>query len=126
MIQKETILHVVDNSGVKFVKCLQIKKTSKLGRGSIGDIVIVSVKTVQKKLKLSNKIKKGDILYGVIVRTKNRFLKMDSEWGMYFQNSIVLINKSGKPIGSRIVGSMPKILRQKKCFKIISLSSGVV
>jgi large subunit ribosomal protein L14 len=116
MIQKETLLQVVDNSGVRFAKCLQIKKTSKLGRGSVGDIVIVSVKTVQKKLKLSNKIKRGDILYGVIVRTKNRFSKMDSEWCMYLQNSIVLINKSGKPLGSRIVGSLPKMLRQKKMF----------
>jgi large subunit ribosomal protein L14 len=126
MIQKETLLQVVDNSGVRFAKCLQVKKTSNLGRGLIGDIVVVSVKTVQKKLKLSNKIKKGDILYGVIVRTKNRFLKIDSEWCVFFQNSIVLINKSGKPLGSRIFGSLPKMLRQKKCFKIISLSSGIV
>jgi large subunit ribosomal protein L14 len=126
MIQKETLLQVVDNSGVRFAKCLQVKKASNLGRGSIGDVVVVSVKRVQKKLKSSNKIKRGDILYGIVVRTKNRFFKMDSEWCLYLQNSIVLINKNGKPIGSRIVGSLPKILRQKKCFKIISLSSGVV
>lgn len=83
MIQKQTFLKVLDNSGVQHVKCLQIKKLSKYGFGKIGDIVVVSVSD-KKKTKHVSKIKKGDIFYGVLVRTKKKKRLIQMGIGLIF------------------------------------------
>ena len=126
MIQKETFLRVVDNSGVKYVKCLQVKRSSKLGCGKIGDILVVSVKSVQKKNPPFNKIKKGDIFYAILIRTKMKLFKTDSQWVTFFDNSVILLNKNFKPVANRVIGPILKSLRQMKLFKLISISSGLV
>jgi len=126
MIQKETVLRVIDNSGVKYVKCLQVKKSLQISSCQVGKILVVSVKSIQRKTKFSSKIKKGDILYAVLVRAKNKHLKIDSQWYSFFDNSVVLINKALKPIGNRIMGPVLKSLRQIKFFKLISISSGFI
>lgn len=126
MVQKETLLRVVDNSGVKFVKCLQVKKSSKIGCGKIGDILVVSVKSTQKQTKHFSKIKKGDIFYAVIVRTKKKLKKFDFSWASFFNSCVILINKNFKPVGNRIVGPVFKELRKKKCLKLLIISSGSV
>jgi large subunit ribosomal protein L14 len=123
MIQKESFLRVVDNSGVKYVKCLQVKNSS---FANIGDILVVSVKSLQKKLKFSMKIKKGDIFYAVLVRTQNKLTKIDSQWLHFFDNAVILINKNFKPLANRVFGPVLKSLRQMKSFKLISISSGLV
>jgi large subunit ribosomal protein L14 len=124
MIQKESLLFVVDNSGVKKVKCLQVKNSPKLNSGKIGDIIVVSVKSLQKKI--STKIKRGDIFYAVIVRSQSKLNRSDSQWVHFFDNAVILINKNLKPIGNRIVGPVLKSLRQMKSLKLISISSGLI
>jgi len=126
MIQRETFLRVADNSGAKMVKCLQIKKSSRSSLGVVGDLLIVSVKSLQKKSKFSSKIKRGDIFYGILIRSQAKIFKSDCQWVHFFDNAIVLISKNLKPIGSRIIGPVLKILRQVKSIKLISLSSGLV
>jgi large subunit ribosomal protein L14 len=126
MIQKETFLRVVDNSGVKYVKCLQVKKSPKSSSGNIGDVLVVSVKSMQRKTKFSSKIKKGDIFYAILVRTRSKLIKIDSQWLKFFDNAVVLVNKSLKPIANRIIGPVLKSLRQMKSLKLISISSGLV
>jgi len=123
MIQKESFLRVVDNSGVKYVKCLQVKKST---LGNIGDVLVVSVKSLQKKIKVSSKIKKGDIFYAILVRTQNKLVKADYQWLHFFDNAVVLINKNFKPLGNRVFGPVLKSLRQMKSFKLVSISSGLV
>jgi large subunit ribosomal protein L14 len=123
MIQKETFLRVVDNSGVKFVKCLQVAKSSNSSDGKIGDILVVSVKSMQKKRNIS-KIKRGDIFYAILIRTKNKIIKMDSQWLHFFENAVILTNKNLKPVANRIIGPVLRLLRSTKTIKLISMSSG--
>jgi large subunit ribosomal protein L14 len=123
MIQKESFLRVIDNSGVKYVKCLQVKSSAS---ASVGDILVVSVKSLQKKLKFSSKIKKGDIYYAILVRTKNKLTRVDSQWLHFSDNAVILINKNFKPLANRVFGPVLKSLRQMKSFKVISISSGLV
>lgn len=126
MIQKETFLRVVDNSGVKHVQCLQVKKSTKSSSGNIGDVLVVTVKSLQKKTKFSSKIKKGDIFYAIVVRTQNKLTKIDSHWLNFFDNAVILINKNFKPIANRIIGPVLKSLRQMKSLKLVSISSGLI
>jgi len=127
MIQVQTILNVADNSGGKLVKCLKIlKKGAKSRYANVGDLIVVSVKQLRLKNKYLSKVKKGDVLTGVIVKTK-QIIKRSSGFSLKFStNSVVLLNKQLKPIASRVIGLMPKEIKKKKFSKIISLSAGIV
>jgi large subunit ribosomal protein L14 len=127
MIQKQTLLTVVDNSGGKIVRCIHILKKGKKPRhGRIGDVIVCSVQQIRKKNKLTSKVKKGDVLYGVIVKTST-FLKRSSGLSFCFsKNAVVLLNKQFKPLATRVFGVIPAELRNKKFTKIISLSSGLL
>jgi len=125
MIQIQTLLKVADNSGGKLVRCLKIlKKGQKPRYGQIGDVIVVSIQQIRSKNKLTSKVKKGDVLFAVIVKTRFN-LKRDIGLSLSFnQNSVVLLNKQFKPIATRVLGLMPRELRNNKFAKIISLSSG--
>jgi len=127
MIQKQTLLTVVDNSGGKIIRCIHILKKGKKPRhGQIGDLIVCSVQQIRKKNKLTSKVKKGDVLYAVIVKTST-FLKRCSGLSFRFsKNAAVLLNKQFKPIATRVFGVIPTELRNKKFTKIISLSSGLL
>lgn len=127
MIQKQTLLTVVDNSGGKIIRCIHIlKKGKKTRHAQIGDVIVCSVQQIRKKNKLTSKVKKGDVLYGVIVKTST-FLKRCSGLSFCFsKNAAVLLNKQFKPIATRVFGVIPGELRNKKFTKIISLSSGLL
>ena len=127
MIQIQTLLKVADNSGGKIVRCLKIlKKGQKTRYGSVGDLIVVSVQQIRSKNKLTSKVKKGDVLYAVIVKTRSVFRRSLGLSFSFSQNAVVLLNKQLKPLATRVIGLIPKELRNSKFSKVISLSSGTV
>ena len=127
MIQIQTLLKVADNSGGKIVRCLKIlKKGQKTRYGSIGDLIVVSVQQIRSKNKLTSKVKKGDVLYAVVVKTRSVFRRPLGLSFSFSQNAVVLLNKQLKPLATRVIGLIPKELRNNKFSKVISLSSGTV
>ncbi|KAB2841438.1 50S ribosomal protein L14, partial [bacterium] len=89
---------------------------------TIGDVIVVSVKEALP----DSKVKKGDVKKGVIVRTRKEISRVDGSYIRFDQNSIVLINDAGEPIGTRIFGPVARELRAKKFMKIISLAPEVL
>lgn len=126
MIQQQTILKVTDNSGAKTVKCIKVLSGFNRRSAILGDTVIVSIQKLRNKARITSKVKKGEIHKAVIIRTKNKTKRKDGNT-IYFQsNAVTLINKQGKPIASRIIGPMPKILKRRKKLKFATLSSGFI
>lgn len=122
MIQQETLLKVADNSGAKIVKCIKVLGGTKRRYGSIGDIIVVSVKEV-----LPNQaIKKGSILKGVIVRIKKEFRRKDGSYIRFDDNAAVIIDENKNPKGTRVFGPVARELRDKDFMKIISLAPEVL
>ena len=122
MIQAETRLTVADNSGAKVLYCIKVLGGSRRRYASIGDIIVVSVKEAIPNAK----VKKGDVLKAVIVRTKKEIRRADGSYIRFDDNSAVLINASREPIGTRIFGPVARELRAKKFMKIISLAPEVL
>jgi large subunit ribosomal protein L14 len=117
MIFNGTILNVCDNSGVKWVQCIKVLGGKPKTFGRPGDIIVVSIKTA----KSLSKIKKKDIYKAIIVRVKKKISREDGSSISFSQNSAVLLNVKGTPIGSRVFGPVAKELRIKKNIKLISL-----
>jgi len=127
MIQVQTLLKVSDNSGGKLVRCLKIlKKGQPTPYGKIGDVIVVSVQQIRAKNKMTSKVKKGEVLFAVVTKTRSP-LKRHLGLSLCFSyNSVVLLNKQLKPLASRVLGVVPRELRNNKFAKVISLSSGTV
>lgn len=126
MIQVQTILKIVDNSGAKTAKCIKIlggfkKKTSKLG-----DVIIVSVQKLRNKSKKTSKVKKREIYKALIIRTKTMTKTSNEVTVKFRENAAVLINKQGNPIGTRIIGPISKALQKKAFQKFTAIATGVV
>lgn len=122
MIQVESILDSADNSGAKKLMCIKVLGGTRRKYASIGDIIVVSVKEALP----NSKVKKGDVKKGVIVRTKKEISRNDGSFIRFDQNSIVLINDAGEPLGTRIFGPVARELRAKRFMKIISLAPEVL
>ncbi len=122
MIQVESKLDVADNSGAKKVACIKVLGGSKRRYASVGDIIKVSVKEAMPH----SKVKKGDVLQAVIVRTKKEVGRPDGTFIKFDNNSAVLLNNSGEPIGTRIFGPVARELRAKSFMKIVSLAPEVL
>lgn len=122
MIQQETRLTVADNSGAKVVYCIKVLGGSRRRYASVGDIIVVSVKEAIPNAK----VKKGDVLKAVVVRTKKELRRPDGTYIRFDDNSAVLINLNKEPIGTRIFGPVARELRAKKFMKIISLAPEVL
>ena len=126
MIQKGTFLKVVDNSGAKAVCCIQVLKGYRKRYAFVGDIVVVSVKSLRSKRRSFSRIKKGEVLKALVVRTKRSLMAYSSDSLEFFENSAVLLNPQYKLIGTRIFGSIPISFRGTKYLKIMSLASGFI
>jgi large subunit ribosomal protein L14 len=126
MIQQQTILKVSDNSGAKTVRCFKILGGFKKKYATLGDIIIVSVQKLRNKSKKTSKVKTGEVYKALIIRTKTKHRKKDGSEILFKENSVVLLNKQGNPVGTRIIGPVPKILKKKSFQKIISISAGIV
>ena len=122
MIQQQSILDSADNSGAKKLMCIKVLGGTRRKYATIGDVIVVSVKEALP----DSKVKKGDVKKGVIVRTRKEISRVDGSYIRFDQNSIVLINDAGEPIGTRIFGPVARALRAKKFMKIISLAPEVL
>ena len=122
MIQQQTILDVADNTGAKLVMCFKVLGGSKRRYASVGDVVIGSV----KKAIPTATVKKGSVVRGVVVRTRKDIRRRDGSRVRFDRNALVIIDKDGNPVGTRIFGAVARELRNKNFMKIISLATEVV
>ncbi|MBT1073380.1 50S ribosomal protein L14 [Pelotalea chapellei] len=122
MIQMQSILDVADNSGAKKLFCIKVLGGSKRKYAGIGDIIVASVREALP----NSKVKKGDVVKVVIVRTAKELGRPDGSYIRFDDNSGVVINNQKEPVGSRIFGPVARELRAKKFMKIISLAPEVL
>lgn len=122
MIQAESNLQVADNSGARRVQCIKVLGGSKRRYASVGDVIVVTVKEAIPR----GRVKKGEVLNAVVVRTSKDIGRADGTTIRFDNNAAVLINKQGEPIGTRIFGPVTRELRAKKYMKIISLAPEVL
>ncbi len=122
MIQMQTILDVADNSGAKKLFCIKVLGGSKRKYAGVGDIVVCSVREALP----NSKVKKGDVVKAVIVRTAKELGRADGSYIRFDNNSGVVINNAKEPVGTRIFGPVARELRAKKYMKIISLAPEVL
>lgn len=122
MIQVETSLEVADNSGARRVQCIKVLGGSRRKYASVGDVIVVSVKEAIPR----GRVKKGEIMKAVVVRTAKDINRRDGSTIRFDKNAAVLINASGEPVGTRIFGPVTRELRAKRYMKIISLAPEVL
>ena len=126
MIQVGTILNVIDNSGAKKVRCIKVPFGYKRRYGSIGDLITVSVYSIRKKRRLTSKTKKGEIHRALIVRTTLGLCSHSGEKQSFLDNSVVLIGKQNRLIGTRILGPLPIYFRYTRFLRVLSIASGLI
>lgn len=122
MIQVEFNLTVADNSGARRVQCIKVLGGSKRKIASVGDVIVCSVKEAIPR----GRVKKGDVVKAVIVRTAKEIRRKDGSAIRFDDNAAVIINNNGEPIGTRIFGPVTRELRAKRYMKIISLAPEVL
>jgi len=124
MIQKQSILTVLDNSGILFTKCIGLYNKKKFA--SQGNIVLVSVKKKGTALKSKQVFKKGEILKALMVQQRKTFKRFSNFFLRFDSNSIILLNSQEKPLATRIKGLIPRELRKKSFLRLASLAGGVI
>jgi large subunit ribosomal protein L14 len=122
MIQMESNLDVADNSGARRVQCIKVLGGSKRKYATVGDTIVVSVKEAIPR----GRVKKGQVMKAVVVRTAKGVRRPDGSLIRFDRNAAVLINASGEPVGTRIFGPVTRELRARKHMKIISLAPEVL
>jgi len=122
MIQTQTVLDVADNSGARRVMCIKVLGGSHRRYARVGDIIKVSVKEAIPR----GRVKKGQVLKAVVVRTKSGVRRQDGSLIRFDGNAAVLLNPQDAPIGTRIFGPVTRELRNEKFMKIISLAPEVL
>jgi large subunit ribosomal protein L14 len=122
MIQQQSALDVADNSGAKKIMCIKVLGGSRRRYASVGDIIVVSVKEAMPH----SKVKKGQVMRAVVVRTKKEVGRADGSYIKFDTNSAVLINNQNEPVGTRIFGPVARELRSKNFMKIVSLAPEVL
>ena len=122
MIQQETRLNVADNSGAKEVLCIRVLGGTKRRYASVGDKIVVSVKSAVS----SSALKKGTVSKAVVVRTKKEVRRKDGSYIRFEDNAAVLLNDQSEPRGTRIFGPVARELREKQFMKIVSLAPEVL
>lgn len=122
MIQMQTNLDVADNSGARRVQCIKVLGGSKRKYAAVGDIIVVSVKEAIPR----GRVKKGDVMKAVVVRTAKDIRRTDGQVIRFDKNAAVLVDNKKEPVGTRIFGPVPRELRAKNHMKIISLAPEVL
>jgi large subunit ribosomal protein L14 len=122
MIQEYSRLNVADNSGAKKVMCIRVLGGSERRYASVGDIIVVSVKSAIPNAP----VKKGEVSKAVVVRTKKEIRRNDGSYIRFDENAAVLLNDQGEPRGTRIFGPVARELREKDFMKIVSLAPEVL
>ncbi|NLW51036.1 MAG: 50S ribosomal protein L14 [Candidatus Brocadiaceae bacterium] len=122
MISEQTVLNVADNTGARAVRCFKVLGGSRHTYASVGDVVVGSV----IKVIPGSDVKRGEVVRGVIVRTKAPVRREDGSYVRFDSNAIVLLQPDGNPRGTRIFGAIPRELRYRNYMRIISLAAEVV
>ena len=122
MIQQESNLDVADNSGARAIQCIRVLGGTRRRYASIGDIIVATVKDADA----ASKVKKGDVVKAVIVRTKKEIKRPDGSYIRFDDNAAVLVNAQKEPVGTRIFGPIARELRGAGYTKIISLAPEVL
>jgi len=122
MIQMQTNLDIADNSGARRVMCIKVLGGSKRKYASVGDIIVVSVKEAIPR----GRVKKGQVMKAVVVRTAKDIKRADGSVIRFDGNAAVLVDNKSEPVGTRIFGPVPRELRAKRHMKIISLAPEVL
>ncbi len=122
MIQTETYLDIADNSGARRVMCIKVLGGSHRRYARVGDLIKVTVKEAIPR----GKVKKGQVMNAVVVRTKKGVRRPDGSLIKFDDNAAVLLNAQNAPIGTRIFGPVTRELRNEKFMKIISLAPEVL
>ena len=122
MIQTQTELFVADNSGAKKVMCIKVLGGSKRRYASVGDVIKVSIKEASPR----GKVKKGQVMSAVVVRTRKGVRRPDGSVIRFDTNAVVMLNPQSQPIGTRVFGPVTRELRRANFMKIVSLASEVI
>jgi large subunit ribosomal protein L14 len=118
----QTCLRVADNSGAKKIMCIKVLGGAGRRYAGVGDVIVASVKDAIPR----GKVKAGDVVQAVVVRTAAPVYRRDGSVIRFDRNAAVLINKQGEPIGSRVFGPVTRELRSRNMMKIISLAPEVI
>jgi large subunit ribosomal protein L14 len=122
MIQMRTMLDVADNTGAKVAQCIKVLGGTRRRYATVGDVIVLAV----KKAIPSGEVKKGEVVRGVVVRTRRSVRRDDGSYVRFDSDAVVLIDDQLNPRGTRIFGAVPRELRARNFMKIISLASEVV
>lgn len=122
MIQMQSSLVVADNSGAKTATCIKVLGGSDHMITGVGTIIVVSITSIIP----GSKVKKGQVAKGVIVRTKSKIVRSDGSYVKFDDNALVLVDKDGEPLATRVFGPIAREVRQKNFLKIASLASEVL
>ena len=122
MIQPQTRLKVADNSGAKEIMCIRVLGGSFRRSGSIGDVIVASVKSAAP----GGTVKKGDVIKAVIVRMHKSMRRPEGSYIRFDDNAAVIIKDDHQPVGTRIFGPVARELREKDFIKIVSLAPEVL
>jgi len=122
MIQQQTRLRVADNSGAKELMCIKVLGGSRRRYASLGDIIVCSVKEAIPR----SRVKKGDVVKAVVVRTTRTHKRSDGSSIRFDENSAVIVNNQNEPVGTRIFGPVARELRARNFMKIASLAPEVL
>jgi len=122
MIMEQTMLRVADNSGARSIRCFKVLGGTGRRYAGVGDVIVGSVQHIVP----GSEIARGEVVKGVVVRTKSSIRRSDGSYVRFDGNAVVLLGEDGNPRGSRIFGAIPRELRQENYMKIISLASEVV
>ena len=122
MIQMQSILNIADNSGARSVMCIKVLGGSKRRYANVGDIIKVAVREAIP----TGKVKKGQVVNALVVRTKKGVRRRDGSLIKFDENAAVLLNQQNAPIGTRVFGPVARELTDKKFMKIVSLAPEVL
>ena len=122
MIMEQTVLEVADNTGARTMRCFKVLGGTRRRYARVGDLVVGSV----QKVLPGGEVKHGEVVRGVIVRTKSPIRRADGSYVRFDHNAVVLLQPDGNPRGTRIFGPIPRELRYRNYMRIISLAAEVV
>ena len=123
MIQPQTMLKVIDNTGAKIIQCFRVLGGTRKRYAQIGDIIVASVKEAEPR----RIVKKHDVVRAVVVRQKKNFRRKDGTYIRFDENAAVILDgKTKEPKGGRIIGPLPREIREKGFIKIASLAPEII
>ena len=122
MIQMRTMLNVADNSGARQVMCIKVMGSTRNRYAHIGDVIKITVKEAIP----DGKVKKGEVLFALVIRTKDGVRRSDGSLIRFDDNAVVLLNSQMQPVGTRVFGPVTRELRSEKFMKIVSLALEVI